>query len=144
MIDDDPLEPTNFLPYLLNRAAEEASLGFQPLYRERYGMLRTEWRVMFHLGCYGSMSARDICERGRLHKTKVSRAVAALEAKRFLKRDVANDDRRVEILSLTRRGAGVYRALLEAAKHYDESLDAQFDARERAVLRRCLARLAGL
>ena len=68
----------DFLPYLLNQAAEEASLGFQVLYKERYGMLRTEWRVLFHLGRYGDMTAKEICDRARTHKTKVSRAVAAL------------------------------------------------------------------
>ena len=36
-----------FLPYLLNQAAEQTSVGFQENYRERYGMLRTEWRVCF-------------------------------------------------------------------------------------------------
>jgi DNA-binding MarR family transcriptional regulator len=49
-------------------------------------MLRTEWRVLFHLGRYGAMSAREISRRAGIHKTKVSRAVAALERKRFLER----------------------------------------------------------
>jgi hypothetical protein len=56
------------------------------VYKDRYGMLRTEWRVLFHLGRYGAMSAREISRRAGIHKTKVSRAVAALERKRFLER----------------------------------------------------------
>lgn len=144
MADEDPYRLTDFLPYLLNRAAEETSLEFQALYRERYGMLRTEWRVLFHLGSYGSLTARDVCERARLHKTKVSRAVAALETKRMLVRAVSEEDRRLEILSLTRRGAAAYRDLSGAAQRYDEALAARFDAAEGRVLRRCLKRLAGL
>ena len=70
----------DFLPYLLNLAAEEASLGFQTLYKTRYGMLRTEWRVLFHLGIYGEMTATEIGERARMHKTKISRAVQKLTA----------------------------------------------------------------
>ena len=142
--EDDPYVPTDFLPYLLNRAAEETSVGFQALYRERYGMLRTEWRVLFHLGCYGDQTAREICDRARLHKTKVSRAVAALEGKRFLARTVSTTDRRREILSLTRRGTAAYRDLSDAARRYDEALAASFAGEEGRVLRRCLRRLAGL
>ena len=70
-----------FLPYLLNMAAEQAGRGFQKYYKARYGMVRTEWRVVYHLGLGGDMTARDICNRARTHKTKVSRAVAALEAR---------------------------------------------------------------
>ena len=144
MSEDGPYRPDDFLPYLLNRAAEETSLGFQGLYRERYGMLRTEWRVLFHLGAHGNLTARDVCDRARLHKTKVSRAVAALEAKRMLARTVSEADRRREILSLTRRGAAAYRDLSTAAQRYDEALAARLDEAEGRVLRRCLRRLAGL
>ena len=142
--DEEPYPLAEFLPYLLNRAAEETSLGFQALYRERYGMLRTEWRVLFHLGGCGDLTAREICDRARLHKTKVSRAVAAPEAKRMLVRTVSVEDRRREILSLTGRGRAAYRDLSGAARRYDEALAGRFDGEEGRVLRRCLKRLAGL
>ncbi|WP_328795387.1 MarR family winged helix-turn-helix transcriptional regulator [Jannaschia marina] len=132
----------DFLPYALNRAAEATSLAFQRQYRERYGMLRTEWRVLFHLGRYGAMTARDICDRAGLHKTKVSRAVAALEAKRFLARAPSARDRRREHLRLTSAGQGAYDELSAAARAYDAQLAEGFSAEEVAVLRRCLARLA--
>ena len=76
-----------FLPYLLNQAAEASSLDFQRVYKDKYGLLRTEWRVLFHLGCYGPMTATDIGRRARLHKTKISRAVSALQTKRYLTRE---------------------------------------------------------
>ena len=141
---EEPYPLADFLPYLLNRAAEETSLGFQALYRERYGMLRTEWRVLFHLGGHGDLSARDVCERAGLHKTVVSRAVAALEAKRMLTRTVSEADRRREVLTLTRRGRAAYRDLSAEARRYDEALAGRLDAEEERVLRRCLKRLAGL
>jgi len=82
----DVFELQDFLPYQLNQAAEAASLSFQQIYKGRYGMLRTEWRVLFHLGLYGQMTATEIGQRSRMHKTKISRAVSALEEKRFLTR----------------------------------------------------------
>ncbi|MCF6232933.1 MAG: MarR family transcriptional regulator, partial [Rhodobacteraceae bacterium] len=76
----------DFLPYLLNQAAEESSLAFQQVYKGRYGMLRTEWRVLFHLGMYGRMTAKEIGTRALIHKTKISRAVQRLATRRFLSR----------------------------------------------------------
>ena len=51
-----------FLPYLLHRAAEQTGAEFQRNYKDKYGMLRTEWRVLFHVGHQPGMSAKDICE----------------------------------------------------------------------------------
>jgi DNA-binding MarR family transcriptional regulator len=111
-----------FLPYLLNQAAEAASREFQAHYRQHYGMLRTEWRVLFHLGLYGDLTARQICDMASLHKTKVSRAVSALEEKRFLTRRPHAADRRVEQLSLTASGQRVFADLSAAAESYEARL----------------------
>ncbi|MEY8841114.1 MarR family transcriptional regulator, partial [Cribrihabitans sp. XS_ASV171] len=94
--EKDEFDLRNFLPFLLNQAAEESSLEFQSVYKNRYGMLRTEWRVLFHLGIYGELTAKEIGERARIHKTKVSRAVAKLAERRFLMRTRDDLDRRSE------------------------------------------------
>jgi DNA-binding MarR family transcriptional regulator len=132
-----------FLPYALNRAAEAASRGFQAIYKAQYGMLRTEWRVLAHLGQYGELTARDICTRADLHKTKVSRAVKALEARRFLTRRTVERDRRQEVLSLTPAGQAAFRHLVEEARAYDLALAKGLSPGDLAALRRCLVRLAG-
>ena len=132
---------SDFLPYLLNRAAEDASAGFSPEYKDRYGMLRTEWRVLFHLGRYGAMTAREICDRAGLHKTKVSRAVAALQAKRFLDREVVEADRRNELLSLTKPGQAAYRDLAARAEAYDAKMVETLGAEQAEALRAALRAL---
>ena len=131
-----------FLPYLLNQAAEASSREFQAQYKARYGMLRTEWRVLFHLGRHGEMTAREICEQASIHKTKVSRAVAALQAKRFLARRTDARDRRSERLALTRAGDAAFRDLTGAAAAYDRALSAAFTETEDRILRACLHRIA--
>lgn len=141
---DDDFDLSRFLPYALNQAAEATSIGFQKYYRGRYGMLRTEWRVLFHLGRYGEMTAKGICTRAGLHKTKVSRAVRALEQKRFLMRTAQAQDRRHETLSLTRQGQVVYADLYKAAKSYDAALSEHFTEEERHILNRCLEKIAML
>ncbi|TMV03820.1 MarR family transcriptional regulator [Ruegeria sediminis] len=144
MTEKDDFDLRNFLPFLLNQAAEESSLEFQQVYKNRYGMLRTEWRVLFHLGNYGEMTAKEIGERAKIHKTKISRAVHKLEQRRYLTRTRDDKDRRVERLTLTANGAAVYRELRGIAEEYDAKLAAHFTRGEAALLRMMLRRLAGM
>lgn len=142
MLNEDEFDLVDFLPYALTQAAEAASLGFQKYYKRRYGMLRTEWRVLFHLGRYGPQTAKAICDRAGMHKTKVSRAVSSLEKRRFLERAVMENDRRHEILSLRSQGKAAFNDLTFAAVGYNKSLIADFSDEEQAILKRCLAQLA--
>ena len=144
MPQKDDFDLLEFLPYLLNQAAEESSLAFQQVYKGRYGMLRTEWRVLFHLGMYGRMTAKDIGERARIHKTKVSRAVQKLAERRFLTRTRDDQDRRSEHLDLTAAGQSAYLDLRRVAEDYDTKLAAHFTRGEVAILRMMLRRLAGM
>ncbi len=143
MTKNDDFDLQNFLPYLLNQAAEESSLAFQMVYKGRYDMLRTEWRVLFHLGIYGRMTARDIGAMARIHKTKISRAVRKLADRRFLTRTRDPRDRRSETLELTAAGRAAYRDMRAVAEQYDAGLAARFSADEVALLRRMLRHLAG-
>lgn len=142
MPESDPFDLRHFLPYLLNQAADAVSLEFQRTYKGRYGMLRTEWRVLFHLGQYGDMTARRICDMARLHKTKVSRAVSALVVKRFLTRREMPGDRRHALLTLTRRGRAVFEDLAAEARAFDARIRSGMTDAESDILQRCLMRIA--
>ncbi len=141
-MSDDNFELEEFLPYLLNQSAEVSSLAFQRIYKDRYGMLRTEWRVLFHLGLYGSMTASEIGNRARLHKTKISRAVQRLAERRFLTRTKDKTDRRVEHLALTAQGEAAYRDLRETARQYEQKLLSELTPQEGKVLRKGLLKLS--
>ena len=142
MDQDPPFELSDFTPYLLNAAAEAQSLRFSRVYRDRYGMLRTEWRVLFHLGRYGAMSAREISQMAGIHKTKVSRAVAALERKRFLERRDSASDRRVEILTLRAPGRAAFADLTRAAAEHERALEGFLGPDSHLALRDVLRRLS--
>ncbi len=144
MTEKDDFDLRDFMPFLLNLAAEQSSLGFQRTYKNRYGMLRTEWRVLFHLGNYGEMTAKEIGQRAVMHKTKISRAVAKLGQRRYLTRTRDEADRRSERLALTPAGLAVYRELRQEAEAYEAQLGKQFTAGEVVLLRMMLRRLAGL
>ncbi len=141
MSDSNNFDLQAFLPYLLNQAAEQSSLAFQRSYKNRYNMLRTEWRVMFHLGLFGTMTARDIGVRGKIHKTKISRAVQKLTEKRFILRQRSADDRRQESLQLTVSGRAAFLELRKTAEQYQTDLSAEFSVEEFALLQTMLKRL---
>lgn len=111
-----------FLPYRLNQAAERVSQRFAAQYRSRYRMTRPEWRALAALGSYGRMTATEIGANSSMHKTKVSRAVRALEEKRWLKRSEDASDRRIEHLELTPAGKRIYGEMIELAHDYEREM----------------------
>ena len=130
-----------FLPYKLNQAAEAISRDFQAIYRSSYGLTRTQWRVMTHLGKFAALTAAEICRLSHTEKTKVSRAVAGLEGMGFLSRAPSAVDRRTEILSLTERGLAAYADLGARALAYDQALRAALNEPSGAALDQLLERL---
>jgi DNA-binding MarR family transcriptional regulator len=142
-MDHSGFDLEGFLPYLLNQAAEACGAGFQRIYKERYGMLRAEWRVLFHLGQFGPMTAGEIATRSLTHKTKISRAVAALEDKRFVLREGRIDDRRSAMLVLTQTGQAAFSDLRQVAADYESRMLARIEPAYRDALKDSLRRLIG-
>lgn len=130
-----------FLPYLLNQAAEATSQGFQAAYRDGHGFTRTQWRVLANLGKFGAMTASGICAISHVEKTKVSRAVAALEQGGLLSRAPSPTDRRAEVLLLTAKGRAVFAELGAMAVGFDRQLRARLGPSDAEMLVILLRRL---
>lgn len=135
------LQLRHFLPYRLNHLAETVSKSFSKIYADTYGIGIPEWRVLATLGEHEVMTARDICEATSMHKTKVSRAVAALEKRLFLKRVTNPDDQREQSLRLTAEGIHVYEDIVPRALAYSQELENALTAEQKAVLDDLFARL---
>src|SRR5262249_42417064 len=86
----------------------------------RYGIGIPEWRVLVTLGESGAMTGKAIGAHTHMHKTKVSRAVAQLEQRRFLNRRTNRADLRESFLSLTPAGRAVYEELAPSARPFRE------------------------
>jgi DNA-binding MarR family transcriptional regulator len=82
-----------------------------------YDLTVPEWRVLATLGEFQELGATAIGSHSCMHKTKVSRAVRALEGRRWLKRREVPQDRREELLSLTRLGQEPTPRLSRARSH---------------------------
>lgn len=115
-----PGEPTlelgSFVPFRLNRLASEVSEHLAGIYRERFGLDIPEWRVMATVGpTTAGCTAQYIASSTRMHKTRVSRAIAHLEERGLMTRVTRSDDRREMELRLTRAGRRMYSELVPLA-----------------------------
>lgn len=138
----DVLALETFLPYRLNRLAEDVSHSFSTIYRDRFGITRPEWRLLATLGQYGTMTATAVGQHSAMHKTKVSRAVAALEQRRWLTRTRDEADRRIEDLRLTVVGLAAYREMVPLARAYEAKLLAALPEADRAAALRLITQLS--
>jgi DNA-binding MarR family transcriptional regulator len=116
------LELETFLPYRLNRISTAVSQEFRSVYGPHHDLTIPEWRVLATLGQFDQMGAKAIGAHSSMHKTKVSRAVRALEERRWLKRRESHEDRREEILTLTALGRKVYGSIVPRAIAFEKRL----------------------
>jgi DNA-binding MarR family transcriptional regulator len=135
------LELERFLPYRLNVAAEAVSRALSRIYAENHGIGIPEWRVIATLGQFGRTTAKAIGAHSRMHKTKVSRAIALLEDRGLVSRAANAADRREEFLELTTKGERLYDELAPKALGFERSLIERIGRRDAARFEQLLGRL---
>lgn len=128
----------SFLPYRLNRAAATASRQFSAVYRNEFNLTVPEWRTLATLSQFGTATSTEIGEHSAMHKTKVSRAVASLQRRRWLLRDTDERDRRIEHLSLSPAGHNAYRKLAPKLLAFEKHLLQQLSPTDREALAKSL------
>lgn len=111
-----------FLPYRLNRLSSAVSQRFRAVYGPHHDLTVPEWRVLATLAQFGTMTAKAIGRHSSMHKTKVSRAVRALEERRWLVRRESEQDRREESLFLTAPGLHAYAEIVPRALAFEAGI----------------------
>lgn len=130
-----------FVPFRLNRLAVAVSNHLSVIYRERFGLDIPEWRVLVTVGPERGCTAQFIAGSTRMHKTRVSRAIAHLEKRGLLERASSTDDRRAMQLQLTKTGRKMYQDLVPLALERERTLLANLSKEELQGLLTGLARL---
>src|SRR5215212_6832783 len=139
--DQEPLlQLQDFLPHRLNVLSSLVSQALTRVYGP-YGIRIPEWRVLVSLGQFRVMTGKAIGARTHMHKTKVSRAVAQLEQRKFLTRRANRDDLREAFLSLTPAGRAVYEELAPRAMEFTERLSEVVLPSDRAAFDRAVQQL---
>ena len=134
------LQLGGFLPHRLNVLSSLVSQALTRVYAA-HGIGIPEWRVLVTLGQFGVMTGKAIGARTHMHKTKVSRAVAELERRKFLARRVNRADLREAFLSLTPAGRAVYDELAPRALEFTQRLSEVVAPADRAAFDRAMTAL---
>src|ERR1700738_3940447 len=115
------LKLEDFLPHRLNVLSSLVSQALTRVYGRR-GIGIPEWRVLVTLGENGVMTGKAIGAHTHMHKTKVSRAVAQLEERKFVTRRSNRADLREFFLALTPAGRSIYEELAPSALQFMDRL----------------------
>jgi DNA-binding MarR family transcriptional regulator len=134
------LQLEDFLPHRLNVLSSLVSQALTRVYGQ-YGIGIPEWRILVTLGQFGVMTGKAIGARTHMHKTKVSRAVAQLERRKYLTRRANRSDLREAFLSLTPAGRAVYEELAPRALEFTARLSEVVTAADRVAFDRAVKQL---
>jgi DNA-binding MarR family transcriptional regulator len=129
------------VPFRLNRLAAAVSQHLSAVYRARFALEIPEWRVMATVGQDLGCTAQHVADSTRMHKTRVSRAIAQLARRGLIERVASERDRRERALRLTRTGRRLYAKLVPLALARERALLACMSGAERRSLLRGLDRL---
>ncbi|MEM7341027.1 MAG: MarR family transcriptional regulator [Actinomycetota bacterium] len=103
-----------YLPYLLRRADQTLSAPFYETLT-RYGVARSEWRVLAVLAELGELSVVDLADAALSPQPTVTHALRRLEARGLVTRTQASDDKRRRIISITDTGSALTATLIAHA-----------------------------
>lgn len=131
----------SFLPFQLLVISEHVNRCFARVYGARFDLSLAEWQVLAVLGERGAATSTDIKLDCFMHKTKISRAVAALESRGLLTRRTSQSDLRVAHLSLTSRGRRMHEELIPLARTFTDGILAGLPPEQREALDAALATL---
>ena len=131
----------NFTPFRITRLATGVSDHLAQLYKQRFGLEVPEWRVIVTVGSAWTCTAQHIADSTRMHKTRVSRAIAHLVKRGLIERTCNADDRREMELRLTKSGRAMYAELVPRALDRERALLACFSEEELRAFNEGLERL---
>ena len=132
---------TNYTPFRLNRLAQGVSDRVAEVYKQKFGLEIPEWRVIATVGPAWSCTAQHIADTTRMHKTRVSRAIANLVKRDLVERTSNADDRREMELRLTKSGRAMYTELVPLALERERALLACLNEDELRSFHEALDRL---
>ncbi|NYZ15830.1 winged helix-turn-helix transcriptional regulator [Azospirillum sp. RWY-5-1] len=125
----------DWLPYQFSYVSNEVSLFLEDIYRTRFGLTVSGWRVMAVLGLHAPLSAKQVAEHTAMDQVQVTRAINHLASLGLISRRVDSADRRKVVLRLSPRGRDVYGEIVPYAIEIERTLLSPLTAEELNCLR---------
>ena len=140
-VDIDVVHLKQFVPYRMVHLSSNISLALSKIYKQEFDISIAQWRVLAQLAERQKLYSKDIGEITSMDKSKVSRAVKALESKGHLLRKTDKQDNRAAYLSLTAKGLTLYQKIVPKALQWERQLISVLDTSEQTALMKILDKL---
>jgi DNA-binding MarR family transcriptional regulator len=137
----DSVQLKQFVPYRMVHLAANISLALSKIYKQEFDITIPEWRVLAQLAEQKKLYSKNIGEITSMNKSKVSRAVKALESKAYLIRQTDKNDNRAAYLSLTSQGKTLYQNIAPKALQWERQFIGVLEASEHRNLMKILDKL---
>lgn len=131
----------SFVPFILSNLSERTSYGVGQIYRERYGIGRSEWRTIAVLGKCRQASVGEIAAATCMDKVPISRALKALVRKKLVRLRIDAADSRRRQASLSPKGKALHADVTARALRWERALLAELSPREVDALQGALINL---
>lgn len=130
-----------FLPYRLTILASRVSTSLADIYKQRFGILISEWRVLANLGQFAPLSAAELAQYSSMDKVQISRTVSKMVRSGLITRQTDPGDNRAVILRLSDRGQELLEQIVPLALAWEAELLSDLDEQEITLLDNLLNRL---
>lgn len=137
----DPRQHDDLLNYQLKRLVTIGGAPAIRLCEGRYGVTRSEWRLIAALVEDGPMSPSMLSQRTHIEQARVSKIITDVIAKGLLQRLEHPDDRRRASVTVTPAGKRLYAELFPQLAEINRRIMAALDESEALVLEQCLQKL---
>ena len=137
----DPQEHDDLLNYQLKRLVRLGGAPAIRLCEGRYGIARTEWRLVAALVETGPLSPMALAERAGMEPGRTSQTVAKLRTKGFVQREPDAAHPKRTLVAVTETGRRLYQELWPQLAEINRRLVAALDDDEARVLETCLRKL---
>jgi len=135
------LDLEHYAPALLTFLANKLTVGANALYREKFGVGVTEWRIMALLAVEAPIPAARICQVIGLDKAPVSRCLAGMQLAGQVRVKPDRRDARLRPVALTATGRRLHDRIIKVALEREARLLSCLNDRERRTLLALLNRL---
>jgi DNA-binding MarR family transcriptional regulator len=135
------LDLDRYVPALITFIANKLSRSATILYRKRFAVNVTEWRILALLAIEPEISAARICQVIGFDKGPVSRTLVAMEQRGLVAIKSDHEDARTYSISLTTKGVLTHDKVIAAALEREHRLLSCLSKPERETLISLLRRV---
>jgi DNA-binding MarR family transcriptional regulator len=135
------LDLDSYIPAYFTYLAGKLSASASALYRPRFGVGITDWRITALVAADPWISAARICAETGLDKAAVSRSVRDLEKSGLIEVRPDPADQRPQVIALTRKGIALHDKIVKLAIAREQKRGGGGGGSERKMLLGFLIRL---